>query len=499
MKKKQSPFHKDKNEQPSAIDDSSFENRIEFIKNSFGTTEDLLKIPIIYKNEQGVIFYLATISDSEKIQESILFPLVHPTEVDFGDIPFTAETHHKISLGDTVSALLQGNSIVIIHGIDDIFSFNTIKDLTRSPKEPDSEKAVRGSHVGFVESLSTNIGFIRQGIESRHLTINFHHIGKYSNTKIAIIYVEGIANTKLVKRLEDRIKTLSIDMVFSPGYLEEIVEDRPLSPFPQILYTERPDRTIAQLMEGRIVLMSEGSCDVIILPVSFFSFFQTTDDYNSRIITGSFFRCLRVMSFIISLLLPGLYIAIIGYHFEIIPSEILVLVKNSVENIPFPPLIEAIIMAFTIELIREAGIRLPTPIGQTIGIVGGLIIGDAIVSAGLVSNIMVIVIALTAISSFTIASYEMSNTVRILTFPIMLAAASFGFVGIIFSLMFIVGHLCKLESLGTPYFTPVAPFSLQGMKDAIIRFPVWMLSERPRDLLVKNQKRLHRPRRWEKE
>lgn len=173
------------------------------------------------------------------------------------------------------------------------------------------------------------------------------------------------------------------------------------------------------------------------------------------------------MSFFLSLLLPALYIAVISFHFEIIPNEILFLVKNSLENIPFPPLIEAMIMAFTIELIREAGIRLPSPIGQTIGIVGGLIIGDAIVSAGLVSNIMVIVIALTSISSFTIASYEMSNTVRLLTFPIMLSAATFGFVGIIFSLMFIVGHLCKLESLGTPYFTPVAPFNVQVMTELL--------------------------------
>ncbi|OIK16824.1 spore germination protein [Bacillus sp. MUM 116] len=491
-------FKHELNEQPSDIGNSAFESRAEFIKNAFGNTEDLFMLPILYQEEKGILFYLETLSDSEKIQESILVPLSKNPELDFGDIPYTAETKSKIMLEETINALLQGKTILIVQGEDDLFSFNTKKDLSRSPKEPDSEKTVRGSHIGFVESLSTNLGFIRQAIQSKHLRINYHRTGQYTNTQIAVVYMEGIANLSLVKRLEERLQTLSTDMIFSPGYLEEIIEDQPFSPFPHILFTERPDRAIAQLMEGRIILMSEGSCDVLVLPVSFFSFFQTSDDYNSRILTGSTFRLLRVTSFFLSLLLPALYIAIIGFHFEIIPNEILVLVKNSVENIPFPPLIEAMIMAFTIELIREAGIRLPSPIGQTIGIVGGLIIGDAIVSAGLVSNIMVIVIALTSISSFTIASYEMSNTVRLLTFPIMLSAATFGFVGIIFSLMFIVGHLCKLESLGTPYFTPVAPFNVQGMKDAIIRFPIWLLKFRPRELLVKNKKRLYKPRRWEK-
>ncbi|MBS4216256.1 MULTISPECIES: spore germination protein [Neobacillus] len=495
---KQTSDFEDKNGQPSTKDVATFDARIEYIKNSFVNTEDLLMLPVSYNSRKGFVIYIATISDSEKIQESILFPLIKFGELNAADIPYTAETQDKITLQESVKALLKGNAVVIFNGLDEIFSFNTMKEISRNLKEPDSEKTVRGSHVGFVENLSTNIGLIRKGIESRHLKINYHQIGEYTNTQIALVYIEGICNPALVKRLEERIQTLSIDMTFSPGYLEELLEDQPFSPFPHLLYTERPDRAIAQLMEGRIILLSEGSSDALALPVSFFSFFQTSDDYNTRIITGSFFRFLRVVCFLLSLLLPSLYIAVIGFHFEIIPKEILVLVKSSVENIPFPPLIEAMVMAFTIELIREAGIRLPTPIGQTIGIVGGLIIGDAIVSAGLVSNIMVIVIALTAISSFTVASYEMSNTVRILTFPIMLSAATFGFAGIIFSLMFIVGHLCKLESLGTPYFTPIAPFNLQGMKDAIIRFPIWLLKDRPRELHVKNKKRLNQPRRWEK-
>ncbi|GHH99850.1 spore germination protein [Neobacillus kokaensis] len=489
--------HLFKNEQSFDMDESSLESRINFLKESMGNTEDLFMLPISFRDRKGTIIYLSTIADSEKIQEGVLFPLIKYQDFNLHDIPFTAENNNRVDLQEAVNALLQGKAIVSMEGWDDIFSFNTAKDLSRSPNEPDNEKTVRGSHLGYVENLTTNIGYIRRGISSRHLQIRYFQTGQYTNTQTAMVYIEGIVNPSLVEKLTNRLQAVTTDMTFSPGYLEELIEDSPLSPFPHILYTERPDRTIAQLMEGRIALLTEGSSDAIILPVSFFSFFQATDDYNSRIIIGSVFRLLRVVSFLLTLLLPGLYIAIIAFHFEIIPTDILVVVKNSVDNIPYPPFIEAMIMAFTIELIREAGIRLPTPIGQTIGIVGGLIIGDAIISAGLVSNIMVIVIAMTAISSFTIASYELSNTVRILTFPIMVLAASFGFVGIIFSLMFIVGHLCKLESLGTPYFSPVAPFDVQGMKDAILRFPIWLLKFRPRDLLVKNRRRLYRPRRWE--
>lgn len=266
-------IHYKSNEQPSDIGKSALECRVEFIKDAFGNTEDLLMLPILYHEEKGILSYLETISDSEKIQESILVPLSKNPELDFGDIPYTAETKSKIKLEVTINALLQGNTILIVQGEDDLFSFNTKKDLSRSPQEPDSEKTVRGSHIGFVESLSSNLGFIRQEIQSKHLRINYHRTGQYTNTQIAVVYMEGIANLSLVKRLEERIQTLSTDMTFSPGYLEELIEDQPFSPFPHILFTEEPDRAIAQLMEGRIVLMSEGSCDVLVLPVSFFSFF----------------------------------------------------------------------------------------------------------------------------------------------------------------------------------------------------------------------------------
>src|SRR5699024_10778652 len=227
-------------------------------------------------------------------------------------------------------------------------------------------------------------------------------------------------------------------------------------------------------------------------PVSFFSFFQSPDDYHKRPYVGSLFRILRFISFWGALIFPALYIAIIGYHFEIIPNELITLVKQSIETVPFPPFFEVLIMIITIELIREAGIRLPTSVGQTIGIVGGIIIGESVVNAGLVSNVVVIVIAITAIMSFTLPSYEMSNTIRLLSLPIMIASALFGFVGIVASFMLLFIHLCRLEIYGTPYLSPITPLDADGVKDTFIRLPSFFTKRRPKHVFPKEMERVER-------
>src|SRR5699024_3484102 len=338
------------------------------------------------------------------------------------------------------------------------------------------------SHVGFNEDLNTNIYLLRSRIKNKELKVKYITLGFETNRNVVIVYMKHLANENLVAEVEKRIKAISVDTIFAPGYIEECIEEHPFSPFPQNLYTERPDRVEAHLMEGRVAILDDGSSDAIILPVTFFSFFQSPDDYNSRTYTSTVFRLLRLFSFLGTLLLPPLYIALVGFHFEMIPYELITLVKGSISGVPFSPFFEALFMAVTVELIREAGIRLPTPIGETIGIVGGLIIGDAIVKAGLVSNMMVIVIALTAIMSFTIASYEMSNTVRILNLPIMIAASFFGFVGIVLSTLLIVIHLCKLETFKISYLSPLAPLQIRELADSIVRLPVWLLNRRPKSL-----------------
>lgn len=474
---------------------------LRYIEKCFNYSSDLKTRPISRHKKTGILVYLETVCDMEKIQNSVLIPFSKNSgkQLLIDQLITSVRLEKSEDLDYGVDQMVRGHCLLILEEENKIYIFNASKINARSPEEPSNEKVVRGSHAGFVENLDINLNLIRRRITNRQLTIEYMELGTESNTRTAIIYMKGLADDDMLSTLKERMRSISTDMLFSPGYLEEFIEDKPFSPFPQTIYSERPDRVMAHLMDGRVAVFAEGSSDVVIAPVTIFSFFQSPDDYNSRVFAGSFFRLIRFVSFIVALTFPSLYIAVIAFHFEVIPNEIVVLVKSSVESVPFPPLIEAMIMAFTIELIREAGVRLPTPIGSTIGIVGGLIIGDAVINAGLISNMMVIIIAVTAVSSFTIPSYEMSTSIRLLTFPLMVSAASLGFLGMAFSLMFIIGHLCKLESFGTPYFAPLAPLTVRDLKDSFVRFPIWMFNKRQQDTQAKKRLKQNRNREWDDE
>jgi spore germination protein KA len=497
--KKRKSQHEQKEINSNILAFDSLEENSAYIEDSFNKTSDLSTRNFTFNHKLARLMYLETVCDSEKIQTTFLTPISENQTGSLENVMTAANVLETKDLHQVIIKMLRGHCVIITEDEKSFYLFNAQKINNRTPEEPSNEKVVRGSHQGFVENIEINLNLIRNRITNRQLTIQYMEMGTETNTKIALCYMNGLADERSKNKILERLQNISSDMLFSPGYLEEFIEDKPFSPFPQTLYTERPDRVMAQLMDGRIAIFADGSSDVIIAPTTFFSFFQTPDDYNSRVFAGSFFRLIRFISFLVAVTFPALYIAVIAFHFEVIPNEIIVLVKGSVESIPFPPLIEAIIMAFTIELIREAGVRLPTPIGQTIGIVGGLIIGDAVINAGLISNIMVIIIAITAVSSFTIPSYEMSTSIRLLTFPLMMAAASLGFLGIIFSLMFIVAHLCKLESFGKPYFAPIAPLTITDLRDTFVRFPNWMFNRRPLDTDAKVLKRQRTIREWKKD
>jgi spore germination protein KA len=367
----------------------------------------------------------------------------------------------------------------------------------RAIEEPDNERVVRGEHDGFIESLLTNIQLLRKRIQNPNLVVRYYTIGKETRTKIAIIYMQGLANPELIEKVDQRLRAISADTILSPGFVEEYIEDQPFSPFPQTLTTERPDRVLANLMEGRVAIFSEGDPTAMIIPTTLFAFYQTPDDYHSRWIVGSFVRLIRFAAFFIAWTLPAAYITIVSFHPEVLPINLAYNIQGTLQNIPFPPVVEALLMELTIELIREAGIRLPSPVGQTIGIVGGLVIGDAVVKAGFISYTVIIVVALTSISSFVVPSNDMSTSIRILRFPLMIMSALFGIMGILFGFMVIFIHLCKLESFGTPYFSPIMPMRIRDLKDTLIRFPIWKLNERSQDPhpQVLNQERSSRE--WE--
>ncbi|NOV03810.1 spore germination protein [Paenibacillus planticolens] len=475
----------------------SLQKNMAYIQNQLFHSSDLKWRSIRFNQLEGLIIFLESLSDQQKIQKEILKPLEEKKEGSVDELVTSMEITKKTDLNEVSQALVQGNCGLFFEGMAEAFIFDVTAVNKRSISEPVNEGVVRGAHDGFIENLITNLYLVRKRVENTNLVVRYYKVGKATKTKLALLYMQDLANQDLVQEVDHRLGSIEMETVIAPGFIAEWIEDNSFSLFPQILFTERPDRAVAHLMEGRVVILSEGDPSALILPVTFFAFYQSPDDYHNRWIVGSFIRLIRLVSFIIASLGPALYIAIIGFHPEILPSNMIYTVKSSIDRVPFPPIVEALFMQISLEVLREAAIRLPSRVGQTVSIVGGLVIGDSVVRAGLVSYPMVIVVALTAIASFVAPSSEMSTATRILGFPLMILAAMFGLIGITFGLLFILIHLCKLESFGTAYFAPVMPLRIKDMKDALTRFPIWSLNQRPHDPHPKKLNQIKNPRGWE--
>jgi spore germination protein len=377
------------------------------------------------------------------------------------------------------NAILQGDTVLLIDGRKAATLLDTKGWPQRAIEDPQIETSLKGAHQGFMETGTQNIALIRRYLPNRELKIKEMTIGSRGKCKVWLMYLADVANPQLVSDLETRLQSIDVDTVINTGELVEFIEDNPYSPFPQFILTERPDSTVSQILQGRIAIVVDRSPSVLVAPATFISFFQSIDDYSTRWLIASFIRLLRFLAFAIALLLPALYIAFISFNYEVIPVQLLFSIAESRSRVPFPPLLEAMLMEITLEMMREAGVRLPAPVGQTVGIVGGIIIGQTAVQAGIVSNIMVIVVASTAIASFIIPNYDMGTAIRLLRFPLMIIAFMFGIVGIIAGMMILVVHLVTLESLGTPYGSPLSPFRWTDMKDSFVRFPAWKMIKRP--------------------
>ncbi|QGQ45790.1 spore germination protein [Metabacillus sediminilitoris] len=394
------------------------------------------------------------------------------------------EVHH---IKELIPKVLTGLTALLIDGLSDVFILGTTKANKRNIEEPVSEALVRGPRVGFTEILTDNTALLRRHGENVNLSLTKFQVGERAKKELAIAYMKEIADPELVEEVKKRIQKIDIDHVAESGYVEQLIEDNYLSPFPQVQSTERPDRVISALMEGRVAILLDGTPFALIAPVTFSMLLQSPEDYYERWIPGTLFRLLRFGAAIVTLFAPSLYISFISFHPGLIPSELAISIIGTREGVPFPSLIEALVMEIAIEILREAGLRLPKPIGPAMGIVGGLIIGEAAVQAGIVSNIMVIVVAITAISSFAIPSYSAGMPLRILRFVAMFSAALFGLYGIILFFLFLCSHLVKLKSFGVPYASPAVPYRLRDWKDFMVRMPLQMMKRRPKMLHTKDQ------------
>ncbi|KEQ27841.1 spore germination protein [Paenibacillus tyrfis] len=374
--------------------------------------------------------------------------------------------------------LLSGNMIILIDGFAKGLSADTKGWEDRGVQEASVQSVVRGPRESFSECLATNTALIRRKIKDPRLWLESRSIGRVTKTKVALMYIKGIANDSTVEEVRSRLDRIDIDGIFESGNIEELIQEKTITPFPTMYNTERPDSVAANLLEGRVAIVVDGTPFVLVVPVVFAQFFQSPEDYYHRSDYG-IIRILRYISLMIALLAPALFISVTTFHQEMLPTTLMTSIATQRERVPFPAAIEAFLMEFTFELLREAGIRMPRAIGPAISIVGALVLGEASVRAGLVSPAMVIVVSITAIASFAFPSFAMSIPIRILRFALMGLSAFFGLFGVFIGLIVLNLHLCSLHSFGVPYMAPFAPYYPSDQKDAIFRFPLSAMRRRP--------------------
>lgn len=454
---------------------------LEKLSKLFPDTLDLnvRRLCIRATGEDAALIYIDGLTDKAEVNASILRPLLMQSDAS-GQLPIEIGRMTRIcGWNDLIVAVLKGSSVLLVEGSDEAIVMRTGGWPQRDPTDPKMETSLRGAQMGFVESIEQNTAMIRRYLPNRELRFKNFIVGRRGNTQVSIAYLEDVANPDILQELEDRIGRLDVDLIINTGELAELIEDNPYSPFPQLMITERPDAAVSQIAQGRFAVLVDRSPTVLIGPSSFVTFFQNIDDYSTRWSIATFIRMLRFLAFFISISLPAFYIAISSFNFELIPIKLLLTIGTFRGTVPFAPFIEAAFMELTLEMIREAGVRLPSPIGQTVGIVGGIVIGQAIVQAGLISNIMVVVVAFTAISSFILPNLDMVAAVRIIRFSLMAAASVFGIFGLLVGMMILLGHLISLETLGTPFSTPFAPMRISDWRDTVVRSPLWKMTLRP--------------------
>jgi spore germination protein KA len=441
---------------------------MEWVKQYYSCCSDLIYRHITVgdsEKRRAAVFYFDGMTNSSVVHDNILQPLLLDAEFTENDAESRSDFQNyfsfiknrllpagEITIIDNLEqgcfSMMNGDVLLLVDGCQQAL----IVDAKGFPQRPvsraENEAVLRGPQEAFTEAMRVNTALIRRHLRTSQLKLEEKTLGKYTRTQVAVVYLKGVANENIVAEVHRRLDGLkNVDSILDSSCIEQYIEDSPLSVFPQMQYTERPDKVAASLLEGRVALVVDGSPNVILLPLLFVQLLQSPEDYYTRMIPGTFMRWIRYMGVLIAILFPSLYVAITSYHPEILPLNLLLSIAAAREGIPFPAFIEALIMELCFELLREASIRLPGAIGNTIGIVGALVIGDAAVSAHLVAPQMGIVVAITAIGSFAVPSMEASYPIRLLRFPLMLLAAGFGLYGVALGVMGILFHLVHLRSI----------------------------------------------------
>lgn len=474
----------------------SIDKNIKNFKDYIGDNSDVVFRPVTIfskKHIKGCLIYINDWVDTDKINEnSLKYSLIPIEDISLdgfmNHFPISSISESK-EFKDVISNIFKGKIVFFLDGYSNCFLFELISNQYRSISDPNAEKTLQSSREGFVENIDTNIFLIRRRLKDSNLVAENHTVGVRTKTKISILYLKDIVNINVLEELKRRLRKIDVDGIIASGVLEQYIEDSPTSIFPQIQNTERPDRAVPSLLEGRICVLTEGTPTVLILPALLTHFISASEDYNQRMYLGSFNRLIRIAALFITLFLPASYISLVGFHPELIPYNLIIPLAKARSELPFPPLLEALIIELSVEFLREMGIRMPSPIAQSLGVIGGIVLGDAAIKANLVSPTMLIVVGITTVVSFTLPSLNMIFSLRLARFPIMILAGMFGGFGLAISWLLLIGHLMKLESFTIPYLSPYAPTRYSDLKDSFIRTFIWKMKYRPRFLQVQNNKR----------
>ncbi|EEG78075.1 spore germination protein [Dethiobacter alkaliphilus] len=482
-----------------AKDSAHLKMRMELIQQRLGESNDVVIRQITSSNHrlEFAVVFIDGLSDKKLIHDHIIRPIQSDNVVsrysqeltlknalDLLQSHITSSSEVMVvgTLNEAIKFVLNGDTALLIDGEEKILIYGTREWQMRAVDEPETESAVRGPREGFTETLRVNTSLLRRRIRHENLRLETMKAGRRTDTEIILAYINDIANPQTLDEVRKRVAAIDTDSILESGYIEEFIEDVPLSIFPQIEHTERVDKAAAAILDGRILIMVDNTPHSLIVPTTFFQFMQASEDYYERPYVGLALRILRLFVLNVALMLPALYVAIVTFHQEMLPTPLLLSILAARAGIPFPAVAEALIMEAMFEVLREAGVRLPKTVGQAVSIVGGLVVGDAAIRAGIVSPAMVIVVATTAISTFAIPAFNASITLRILRFPLIVLGGIMGLYGVIFGLLIILIHLAGLQSFGVPYLSPMVHGTLPDMTKTFARPFWWMTGKRPHEL-----------------
>ncbi len=455
----------------------SLGDNLAIMETMFKDCDDIKKRTMKLGNNAGVdacIFYVEVVVNNLTVEESVIGKLIsrlmgmEPGQIyEYLDTNALGITDVKEleSVEDAVMGVMIGDGVIFIDGYDKAIKIKSKGYPMMGVGQSETEKVIRGSREGFADALKANTALVRKRVRNNSFKVKEKILGVKSNTTVAIAYVEGLARQSVIDEIQRRLEHMDIDGITDTGIIEQLTEENEHSPFPQFQTTERPDKAAIAVLDGRVLLFVDNTPVALILPTTYNSFFQTSDDYYNRHIVSTMARLIRYAASFLAMCLPALYLAAVNFHPEILPTPLIITFAEARSTVPFPAIVEVLLMELSFELLREAGVRIPGPMGSTIGIVGGLIIGQAAVTAGIVSPIIVIVVALTALSSFAVTNEELSSSFRMLKYFLILMAYVFGIFGVIAGFLIILRHLASLKSFGFPYLMPYVADEINGDVD----------------------------------